>query len=87
VISTVCSSGNYFCSIINHSVEVTFTNEIGNSIDMKVCLDETTDTTGYDTVTVYAKGPTPITGHLWTRKKAEVLLNNLSMVLNRPLAE
>ena len=54
---------------------------------MKVCLDETTDTKGYDTVTVYAKGPTSITDHVWTRKEAEVLLNNLSIVLNRPLAE
>jgi len=72
---------------MNHSVEVTFTNEIGNAVDMKVCLDETTDTKGYDTVTVYAKGPTSITDHLWTRKEAVVLLNNLSIVLNRPLAE
>jgi hypothetical protein len=72
---------------MSHSNYVRFINELGNKIDMRVELEKAEDEEDYDSVLVYARGPTSYTEHTWTRKEAEVLLNNLSMVLNRPLAE
>jgi hypothetical protein len=53
---------------------ISFTNELGNSIDMSVTID------GED-VTVYAKGPTSTVEHTWTIMEAETLHDLLRDVL------
>jgi len=64
-----------------------FINELGNKIFMKVELKEAENEEDYDAVLVYAHGPFSSTEHTWTRQEAEKLLEHLSRVLERPLAE
>ena len=64
-----------------------FINELGNKIFMRVELEKAENEEDCDAVLVYARGPFSSTEHTWTRQEAEKLLEHLSRVLERPLAE
>lgn len=55
---------------------ITFTNELGNKIDMSV-------TANHEEVTVFASGPHSEVEHTWTRMEAQKLRDLLIRVLEQ----